>query len=113
MGGTVEIKIAQEHLGKAIVVEAYRGTATGRAQATIDVYKIDSIEPDASVTDATKVYVNLDADEAKSQGREITIKAHVVPKKAGIPVYFKIDKSKLASTRVVTDNLNLPAADMA
>jgi hypothetical protein len=112
-GETAKLTIADAHVGKAIAIEAYRGTPSGRAKATVTVWKLASIEPDASVSDPTKVYVNLDADETKGQGRDITLKAHVLPAQAGCPVSFKIDRSKLATSRIVTDNLNLPAADMA
>lgn len=112
-GESVKLTIADQHLGKAIKVEAYLGTPTGRATADINVYKLESIDPDDSATDVTKVYVNLDADETQSQGRTITLKATVVPAAAGVPVYFKIDESKVPDNRLDTANLKLPAANMA
>jgi hypothetical protein len=97
-GESVQLTIGEAHVGKALAIEAYIGAPSGRAVATLDVFKIDSLTPDASVADPTKQYVNLKASDGDGCGRTIDLVATVVPPVKGTTVYFTLDKN-LSRTR--------------
>jgi len=70
--------------------------------------KLVKIEP----ADGAKVkwYVNLPADETKKQGRDVTVKAYVEPKAAGVAVYFFIDQDNVSSRTISEDSEDLAAS---
>lgn len=112
-GEKVKLEIAKEHLGKALHVEAYIGTPSGRAVAKIDAIEIVSIDPDDSPKNPTKIYINLEGGEAKHEGRTTTIKAHLSPAVGNVPIFFKLDDSKVRESRIDKDHLQLPGENTA
>lgn len=91
-GDSVKLTITEDHLGKALQVEAYIGTPTGRAVATLNVFKVDALTPDDSATDPEKWYVNQPASEDDHCGRTVTLQATLVPAVKGTTVHFILDQ---------------------
>ena len=60
---------------------------------TLAPVKVVKVLPDAD----HKHYINLDQDESKKQGRELTIKAQVEPKIKNIRVYFELEEDGVYS----------------